>query len=248
MNYYALKGLQARVLLWQGGASNMAAAAKAAEEVIKDSPAKLITSGSAALASPVLYSEHLFNLNVVGFADIINTYLNANDATNSQAIFLTNQRAEELYETSNSNIGLVDFRFNTLLQSQIRGLVPIKLYQKNYAGRNAMPLMRLPEMYYIAAEYYASVNPSKAIEYLNTVRDSRGIVQDIASSSTTAQIQAELYKEYRKEFVTEGQLFYYYKRLGKTTFPGIPANTVADDKVYTLPYPDSEIEFGNRVQ
>jgi hypothetical protein len=46
----------------------------------------------------------------------------------------------------------------------------------------------------------------------------------------------------------EGQSFVYYKRLGKTSFPGLAAGTIADDKIYLLPYPATEIEFGNRVQ
>lgn len=248
MNYYAVKALQARILQWEGGSSNMANAAIAAEEVITYAPAKLISSTSTASTDPVLYSEHLFNLNVTAFTDIVNFYLDAENATKYNSLFLTAQRAQEVYETANSNIGLVDVRFNTLLTSQARGYISNKLFQKtNTLNKNIMPLMKLPEMYYIAAEYYATTNPSKAINYLNMVRKSRGIIQDIASASAD-NIQAELFKEYRKEFVMEGQLFFFYKRLGKTTFPGLGATVVADDKIYVLPYPASEIEFGNRIQ
>ncbi|MNK33366.1 SusD family protein [compost metagenome] len=250
LNYYAVKALQARILLWQGGNTNVANAALAAEEVIKDSPAKLTNSASVA-TNPSLYTEHLFNLNVTGFLNIINTYLKANDASITNTLYLTNAQAQSTYETANVNIGLSDFRYNTLLSAQTLGMVPIKYYQSLEAkdvGRNIMPLMKLPEMYYIAAEHYITTNPGKAIEYLDKIRENRGIVQPIPTNSNIEQIKTELDKEYQKELIMDGQLFFYYKRLGKTTYPGLASTIVANDKVYLLPYPATEIEFGNRVQ
>ncbi|WP_285008265.1 RagB/SusD family nutrient uptake outer membrane protein [Pedobacter faecalis] len=246
MNYYAVKALQARVLRWVGGTQNAAAAAVASEEVIKDSPARLIVSTEAA-SDPVLYPEHLFNLNVAGFADIINSYLDASNAANTFALFMAPQFAQSVYETQIPAIGAADIRYNTLLSSQTRGLVSIKLRQLNRPSYyNIVPLIKLPEMYYIAAEQYVSANLPKAIEYLNKVRASRGIAQNIAATATPEQVNEEIMKEYRKEYVSEGQLFFFYKRLGLTTVPGY-TGTVGDN-VYVLPYPQSEIEFGNRVQ
>lgn len=250
LNYYAVKALQARILLWQGGSTNVANAALAAEEVIKDSPAKLINF-TAVSANHSLYSEHLFNLNITAFIDIINSYLKADNAQEKNNLYLTNAQAQSTFETANANIGLSDFRYNTLLSTGNLGMVPIKYYQSTIAidiGRNIMPLMKLPEMYYIAAEYYISTNPAKAIEYLEKIRNNRGIVQTIPVNSNVEQIKTELDKEYQKEFITEGQLFFYYKRLGKTTYPGLASTIVANDKIYLLPYPAAEIEFGNRVQ
>jgi hypothetical protein len=250
LNYYAVKALQARSLLWQGGNANVANAALAAEEVIKDSPAKLINSASVA-TNPSLYTEHLFNLNVTSFLSIINTYLRANDASLSNTLYLNNTQAQSTFETANANIGLSDFRYNTLLSAQTLGMVPIKYYQSletKDVGRNIMPLMKLPEMYYIAAEHYITANPAKAIEYLEKIRENRGIVQLIPMNSNVELIKTELDKEYRKEFIMDGQLFFYYKRLGKITYPGLASTIVANDKVYVLPYPATEIEFGNRVQ
>ncbi len=250
MNYYAVKALQARVNLWIGGEVNLAAAAFAAEEVIKDAPARLVSNLTSVIAEPTLYPEHLFNLNVTGFVDIISPFLDADNATQSNALFLSAQQAEANYETENPNIGLSDYRYTTLLTSQSRGLTSVKFLQKNSSnllGKNTMPLVRLPEMYYIAAEYYTTSNPSKAVDYLNQVRSSRGIAQDIQTSDN-AVIKAEIQKEYRKEFLMEGQLFFFYKRLGLDTYTGLPITLVANDNIYVLPYPIAEIEFGNRVQ
>jgi hypothetical protein len=248
MNYYAAKALQARVLLWQGGTANVTAAKLVAEEVIASSPARLV-NGTAA-GDPVLYREHIFNLDINGFINIVNPLLIAQDGTQYDALFLSTSTAQSVYETSNPNIGPADFRFNTLLESQARGLVSIKLRQNlttNYVGRNAMPLLKLPEMYYIAAEAYITENLPKAIEYLNLVRTSRGIIQLIPANATATVVSQELFKEYRKEFINEGQLFYYFKRTGLLQIPGLAVTTIANDRIYVLPYPDSEIEFG-RVQ
>lgn len=253
MNYYAVKALEARVLLWQGGQDNLNKARAAAEEVINNSPARLVTSPASLSRDRVLSAEHLFGLNVTAFIDIVNPFLNANNVTDAgkkNSLYLSQSTAEQIYETSNINIGIADFRYNTLLQSQSAGRVPMKLWQvfSTTDVYNIMPLIRLPEMYYIAAEAYGkSSNRGKSVEYLNIVRRSRGILEDIPLNADEQRVFAELDKEYRKEFISEGQLFFYYKRLGKTTFPNLPSSITANDRIYVLPYPDSEFEFG-RVQ
>jgi hypothetical protein len=249
MNYYAARAVQARVYLWQGGAENLQNAAQAAEDVIANAPAALRDPSASVGNDKILSSEQIFSLNVTGFADIIGQYFNAESATNYDALLILRPTAETLYETSNQNIGAADIRFNALLATQSRGMVSVKLVQsQNTTYRNIMPLIKLPEMYYIAAEAYLNTNLPKAIEYLNKVRTSRGILQDIPSTATVEEVRNELTKEYRKEFISEGQLFFYFKRIGLAHIPGLSAQIIADDLIYRLPYPDNEIEFGNRIQ
>jgi hypothetical protein len=82
------------------------------------------------------------------------------------------------------------------------------------------------------------------VELLNAVRSHRKLTDYPLSSSLTAvEIQDEIYKEYRKEFLGEGQLFFYYKRLNLPVIDG--AGVVANDNVYVLPLPDNEMEFNN---
>lgn len=248
MNYFAVKALQARLLLWQGGSEKLEKAAQAAEEVISQSTSSLISSENYPVSSdPIFYPEILFGLNVEAFADIVNPYLDADSDTNYDALYYTQAMADDIFETDNINVGLADVRYNTLLQSKTSGLISIKLLQKDNLNRNTMPLIKLPEMFYIAAEHYLeSGNLEKAIEYLNTVRRSRGIIEDIPSDADPARVRAELTQEYRKEFLMEGQLFFYYKRNGMTSIPGLSENITVDDAIYVLPYPDNEVEFGNR--
>ena len=247
-NYYAAKALQARIFIWEGGRENAAKAALAAEDVIANAPARLVTP-SAISGDRILSKEQLFSLNVTGFANITGPFFNAESATNYDALLILRPTAEALFETSIPEIGAADIRFNTLLASQSRGMVSVKLLQEqNNAFRNIMPLVKLPEMYYIAAESYLNTDLNKSILYLNTVRSSRGILRDIPATSDIEKVKEELFKEYRKEYISAGQLFFFYKRTGVKQIPGLSNQTIANDQIYRLPYPDNEIEFGNRVQ
>ena len=46
----------------------------------------------------------------------------------------------------------------------------------------------------------------------------------------------------KKEFIAEGQLFYYYKRLNYDKLPGM-SEPMANH--YVFPMPDNELEFGD---
>lgn len=117
-----------------------------------------------------------------------------------------------------------------------------------------MPLIRLPEMYYIAAECYIT-GPDKdlgeARRLLQEVRKARAVYDELDATLDEAGLMAELEKEYRKEFICEGVVFYFYKRLGYEKLPRqsdvMSGTAVVGDAVYMLPYPDFEKQSG-RVQ
>ncbi len=249
LNYYAVKALQARMYAWQGGAK-MQLAAAAAEEVIEQSPVQLLKDNQVIDQDKTILSEHIFGLSVANLGSISNPLLEAISTTNYNSLRFGEAMVEELYEVDIPTIGATDVRFNTLLITEPLGMVSIKLRQlnKNDIDFNTIPLMKLPEMYYIAAEYYSQNNLAKAITLLDEVRKSRRIVQPLASNMGQADFNEELLKEYRKEFVSEGQLFFFYKRKGLKQIPNHSATLQADDKIYMLPFPAAEVEFGNRVQ
>ena len=85
-------------------------------------------------------------------------------------------------------------------------------------------------------------NPGKALEFLNEVRKHRGIISDLTDAT---KIREELTKEYTKEFLGEGQLFYYCKRNELSNFPYMTWKPASEENVYILPKPDLEIEFGD---
>ncbi len=250
MNYFAAKAVQSRVFSWQGKSEE---AALAAEEVIQKSFAELLNKKAPDEYNRTLPMETLFALDVEQLNTTIGPYLNADDNTNPNTLYIPNGLADNVFETSNTVVGLADIRFNTLLSPRTTGRISVK-----YTGRVSiadpansnprLPLVKLPEMYYIAAEYYIKTDPDKAISYLNEVRASRSIQEDLSSGLDEEAIRQELTKEYRKEYIAEGQLFFYYKRIGLESIPNSSIPVSADDKIYMLPYPVQETEYGNRVQ
>ena len=43
-------------------------------------------------------------------------------------------------------------------------------------------------------------------------------------------------------------MFYYYKRKGYSNIPNALGTITIDDKVYVLPLPQDEVDFGGRVE
>lgn len=106
--------------------------------------------------------------------------------------------------------------------------------------RLQIPMFKLSEMYLIAAE--TATVPSDGITFLNTLRFNRGLT----NLASTAAVATEVAKEYKKEFIGEGQLFFYYKRTNTTAIPN-GASTVGNITMgasqYVVPLPDSETNF-----
>lgn len=113
------------------------------------------------------------------------------------------------------------------------------------AYRYMIPLIRISEMYLILAETAASV--AEAVDYLNILNLNRGL-PDVTASSFE-EIKDFITTEYYKEFIGEGQLFFYFKRLqapsiASATRPEID-RVVMDPRNYIFPLPLSEISQRN---
>ncbi len=260
LNYYAVKGIQARVWLWEGSTASKAKALAAAEEVIAgvgdgirrddmNTYIYFLTPSNISKSTSSLATEHLFGLNVVDMQAKIARYINPYYVdTDYAAMYLRPDDAVSIYEGSTS-----DVRYSVLLtqntNSSAMGFVPLKVYQASPGTffSDKVSVIRLPEIYYIAAECYAtgaSPDLNKAMERLNTVRNNRGLYDNL-EGLTAEQIMEEIKKEYHKEFFSEGVMFYYYKRTGAVTIPhGAPE---MGDEQYVLPYPAFEIQAG-RIQ
>jgi hypothetical protein len=99
-------------------------------------------------------------------------------------------------------------------------------------------LIRIPEMYYIAAEALLTSNPTKALEYYNEVITHRGL-----EAQETPLTQSDINTERYKEYIGEGQTFFNMKRqnLSITSYD----NTTVyrpENNIYVAPIPESEKE------
>lgn len=119
--------------------------------------------------------------------------------------------------------------------STIRFMAKFLGYGNDNQKQYRMPLIRLSELYLIAAESAPSL--TLAATYFNKFRVAR-ILPEITFTSEEHRHE-EIRKEYVKEYYGEGQLFYYYKRRGVD----IPGATVYGNNLFVLPMPEEEVEF-----
>lgn len=105
-----------------------------------------------------------------------------------------------------------------------------------------IPLIKVSEMYLIASECEPHIE--EAVQYLNSIKIHRGLSPLDPDSFDSETLNEEINDEYRREFIGEGQLFYYYKRLNVQKLPNT-AQFLNSEEVYKLPIPNVEIEFGD---
>ncbi len=258
LNYYATLQLLARVHLWEGSSEGITKALSLSQQIIDEAESKGLVSwisSSTVSDDMIMRGEHLFSLNTSNlFAKSADYFkIEIKSAGDIKAQYLTADQVDQIYETS--TVGSNDFRFtsqliqNSMIINGRNSFTPLKYYgsSTDRSSTNYIPLIRLPEAYYIAAECNikkSTPNLTKAMELLNIVRQKRGITEDI-EGATAELLMEEIVKEYHKEYIAEGQMYLLYKRLGAEIIPGYTGSI--DDQVYTLPYPPVEIQMG-RVQ
>lgn len=240
-NRFAVAALKARILLYQGQKEK---ALEAALKVINNGGQFRFVQQNEISASPLLRdrtfsTEHIFAL----YIQKLLTYTDYHFRGTSAYVGFSNtaDNFKSIFEV-NTGGGSTDYRYNYLVESDNGFLYSSRFWQLENADtklKYLVPLLRLSEMYYIAAECTPVVKDG--IGYLNQVRTNRGIAP-LPDNLTSAELMQEILKEYRKEFYSEGQTFFQYKRLDLAAIPG--SNTPGSAQVYVLPIPANETEFG----
>jgi hypothetical protein len=100
------------------------------------------------------------------------------------------------------------------------------------------PVMRLSEMIYIMCEYLSGTDLPQAVTLLEKIRTARGAKTLLGSPSREDFLQA-LYLEMTREFLSEGQTFYLYKRLNAPIYNGLGSMDMTGRYVLPLPYSES---------
>lgn len=104
-------------------------------------------------------------------------------------------------------------------------------------------LIRLPEMYYIAAEALLDSDYDTALELYNDVRLHRGLDPLEASRQLTVEL---INDERYKEMIGEGQTYFNMKRQNLPILSHDGKNTYNPvDGIYAIPVPDVELENRN---
>jgi len=238
LNYYAVKGLMARAYLYRGNRNQEAF--NCAKEVIDAQQNKGLFPFVSALDATnpdrnkrdrTFSTEHIFTLNIRSLQSFITGYVS--QVQNGLAL-TPREPLTDLFES------YADYRKEYFETDGTVQSVPSKLWQVDPLKKNTykMPMIRIAEMYYIASE--TTTDAEEATAYLNKVRQARNIPVALANLDAE-MLKTEIYKEYKKEFFGEGQLFYYYKRNN-----ALDAGGWTQQFKYVLPMPEDEISFADR--
>lgn len=254
-NYWAVRATQARVYLWEGKEDKALVylrdfiANRSQINGLQWVPEQSMDLNNGEKNLDLTFStEHLFRLDVYklfeNLKDLIDPKYNNVDV-NRNLFYHDANYVKELFEIG-AGIGLSDYRYKRLYTEP--EYANRKFYEvADYKYPDMMPLIRMSEMYYMAAECLnATGERRKAVEVLNEVRRARGIaeINDLPAGISQKDLTKEIEKEWRKEFLGEGQMFYFYKRLGYAQIPNTSA--AGSEKVYVLPIPEDEINIGGR--
>lgn len=262
MNVWAVRAMLARAYCYKGDSESKALALQYATSVI-DCGHFSLAGTDAYSATPITPTEQIFALYIDDYYQIIDPVFTNVSYSNSLAAYQSNvtmwyeytsdARYKNFSAPQGTAVGLPLYKSNKYIftgaaYTEGRG---------NYNGLNSQPLIRLPEMYYIAAE--CTREASEAAAYLNEVIAQRSgrynatyttgfdetDTRQIFGVRTGQTVRVnELMKEYLKEFYGEGQLFFFYKRFGFTAFPNCPAGDAMPVGNYQMPLPDDEYTYG----
>ncbi|MDE5612028.1 MAG: RagB/SusD family nutrient uptake outer membrane protein, partial [Odoribacter sp.] len=243
---YAVRALLARVYLYKNDKVN---ALKNATVVILSHKYPWVGKSQVATTTResrdgIFLPECIFMLNNTKLETITEKYLKESKNNDGNLLVSWNAVIDEIFESS--LYGGTDWRYIYYFEPISWSWGNSKLWQVSSAYNNRQPLIRISEMYLIAAECAGS--KKEALEYFNTLRQHRGfaVADDLKEDTTDEQLQAAIAKEYQKEFIGEGQWFFYSKRTDQETPSDIFVPVPFSKDYYVLPMPDQEVEYGNR--
>ena len=252
LNLHAVRALMARVYLTKGDKDK---ALEYAEKVIAQSGRQLKTKTEVIndVAGVLSKKECLFGVYFSGFYTQVSAKL---QQTVSYSSLDLRGDFMEMYEKGVSGL---DFRTTAYFTSvDLGGTAKYRLskftdiydLQNNASARptdliQGINMIRLPEMYYIAAECLLDRDYQKALDYFNAVVTNRGL-DALSGAGEETLTQEVINTERYKEMIGEGQTFFNMKRQNLS----IPSydNSVTyrpEDGIYVVPVPDSEYENRN---
>lgn len=238
LNYYAATVILARACLY---AQRLDEAYQYAKEIIdyneETGDFEYESYYSIADGDSKLYADIIWGLESVYLDEYISVY---NNLTNPQSWYWTYLSVANMDEIFGDETE--DVRWEKWVSDEDDRFIKYEKYEDNSTeakiSNTMIPMIRMTEAYYIAAEAIYKKNLDEAIDYLAIVKDGRnasglrGVTED--------NFMDELIKDARREWLGEGQLFYMYKRLGMD-IPSENGQVIKlDEKHAVLPIPDTE--------
>ena len=267
MNYFAVKGLKARVLQYIGRDTEAAAAAKEVTDHVGETLKWTSVNDVTKYTDYSFFSEVVFGINSPNLASNYTSFYTKTSLDDIYAVDNDNL-ISNIYNGFGDNIdAIVDIRAKQWTKSNDMGGSAYINYSQNGtfisnkfnmssntylpALADFQPLMRITEMYYIQAEAALKAgDKATAAEILNNISSKRGIPDTssyyLTEGADESAFQEHIMLEYYKEFYGEGQVFFYHKRNKSTQmFPGYGGNAVSVNPTtqYTVPIPTTETDI-----
>ena len=236
MNYYVINALLARAYLWQG---NKTEAYNLAQGIIKENKEKQVfpwtnkTMVSATSNPNLIFStEVMFSLYNTSRTKLYDALFNSSVDLNTILVFKGETTADGDMESKLSYFydDFGDVRRTYMWEaSEIQSsgssgetstsnMLTFKKYMgvTNSEYRYMIPLVRMSEVYLIAAECTSDLE--EAMGYVNEIRTARNCVKlEMNASVDSAKMQDYVTREFAREVIGEGQLYFYYKRHALTS-------------------------------
>ncbi len=213
---YAARALEAKVRLTMGGASNMALALTAANDVITNGGHTSITTANLVSywGSPAIRTDKLETLFEVSSDAVGNLGFDALGYIYNQGGYGDFLMSDDLYTLMTAT----DLRKSALTLTGTRGGLPsvfVRKYLNISTDRDDSKILRMAEVYLIAAEASVGVNDANARTFLDYVGSRRDAAY-VPSVATGATLLDAIIIERRKELFAEGDRFHDLNRLKRT--------------------------------
>lgn len=243
VNIYAIRGMVARMHELKGESSK---AAEEANKLIED----LKTNTKSKIA-------------LIKEADLNNNYDDKDIRFSCENLFSiikieSNNTNKEFFGESRGLVPDYDGILKSLYTAGSGSSVDYRLVQWNIAGgdfrkftntsttsnnttrRNELKLISLPEMYFMVIEANLNTNPQLSLTLLNELRLTRGLpALNFVDSDV---LKTNYIDEVRREFIGEGFLFTFYKRLFHVIYRS-KGNINPSLEVFKLPIPTDELTY-----
>ncbi len=250
LNYYAVQGLLARAYLWIGDKENAYATAKAIITEVEEkktfdwTPKANVQSSTTPdliFSTEVMFS--LYNLkrvnnfnnlfkNTTSYYSILSFAGSSMEDGNMMSKInwfykdLNDLRRTEAWEVS--TIQEVNSTTGATTEHESLFFNKYKDIQTTETRRYMIPLLRMSEIYLIAAESTSDV--TEGLGYVNAIREHRNCVNiDAATVASKEDLQEYIDNEFYRETIGEGQIYFYYKRHAKASILGGSAANFEED-------------------
>lgn len=246
LNVWAINAILARAYNYAGNHTDaMSAAQKVIDAQYLENPIFQFADRTSVISNKKTSSDIIFTLS---YPKLYQDYLPFNlvngDSGNARLDFELeyelNDDYHELFDDPEN-----DYRFIELCKTNdqwmyysTKNLIPSISTVDSEVVKDMLPMVRLSEMYYIIAEGHAAKSDlPAAIEALDKVRDGRGCIVGNLSISDYDSFKLELLKEVKREFIGEGQIFFFFKKLNNKFT--LSKGTMADE-AFVLPLPENQ--------